>query len=44
MDDDDSPTQGVKLNLNGYKLKPRDVAADLAIARSQKRRREPIEK
>jgi len=42
MDDDDSPTQGITLNLNGYKFKPRDAAADLVIAGSQKRRRETL--
>jgi len=41
---DDTATQGVTLNLNGYRYKSRDPLVDLAIIGSQKRRRETLQK
>jgi hypothetical protein len=42
--EDTGATQGVTLNLNGYRFRPRDPTVDAAISTSQKRRRETLEK
>jgi hypothetical protein len=40
---DDKGTQGITLNLSGYKFRPRDAAAEKAALESQKKRKETIE-